>query len=123
MKIQLDHAAVMTSQLDRAISFYTEVLGLSLDRIEDDPIRKGRQRAMLRDTAGHEVLEIIEMQEMTHATIPGRGGLHHLGFRLPLGEWHALRSRLDAQNHPYQEVNDCLFIRDADGLVLELEQE
>ena len=120
--IRLDHAAVMTTDLERAIGFYTDVLGLAVHVIEDDPIRKGRQRAMLYDADEHDVLELIEMPEMTHSTIPGRGGLHHLGFRLPQRHWHALRARLDATGYPYQEVNHCLFIRDADGLVLELEQ-
>ena len=120
--IRLDHAAVMTTNLERAISFYRDVLGLSVHVIEDDPIRKGRRRAMLYDADGHDVLELIEMTEMAHQTIPGRGGLHHLGFRLPESAWHALRARLDASGYPYQEVNACLFLRDADGLVLELEQ-
>ena len=120
--IRLDHAAVMTTDLERAVAFYTDVLGLVVHVIEDDPIRKGRRRAMLYDADGHDVLELIEMREMAHAVIPGRGGLHHLGFRLPPRHWHALRARLDAAGYPYQEVNHCLFIRDADGLVLELEQ-
>ena len=71
----------MTTQLESAIRFYVEMLGLSLKTIEDDPIREGRQRAMLTDQDGREVLEIIEMQELVHPTIPGRGGLHHLGFQ------------------------------------------
>ena len=120
--IRLDHAAVMTTDLERAIAFYTDVLGLSVRVIEDDPIRKGRRRAMLYDAGKRDVVEIIEMPEMTHSTIPGRGGIHHLGFRLPQRAWHALRARLDADGYPYQEVNNCLFLRDADGLVLELEQ-
>ena len=120
--IRLDHAAVMTTDLERAIAFYTDVLGLSVRVVEDDPIRKGRRRAMLYDAGERDVLEIIEMTEMTHATIPGRGGIHHLGFRLPQRAWHALRARLDADGYPYQEVNNGLFLRDADGLVLELEQ-
>jgi glyoxylase I family protein len=120
--IRLDHASVMTTTLEPAIAFYTDVLGLSLHVIEDDPIRKGRLRAMLSDSHGADVLEIIEMPELTHTTIPGRGGLHHLGFRLPQSDWQALRARLDASGYPYQEINDCLFLRDADGLVLELEQ-
>ncbi len=112
----------MTTDLERAIAFYTDVLGLAVHVIEDDPIRKGRQRAMLYDADGRDVLELIEMPEMAHPVIPGRGGLHHLGFRLPQRHWHTLRARLDAAGVPYQEVNHCLFIRDADGLVLELEQ-
>ena len=121
-RVRLDHAAVMTTDLPRAVDFYTDVLGLVLDRTEDDPIRRGRRRAMLCDAGGHEVLELIEMPDMAHPAIPGRGGLHHLGFRLPPRRWHALRARLDAEGRAYQEVNDCLFLRDADGLVLELEK-
>jgi glyoxylase I family protein len=119
--IRLDHAAVMTTNLERAIAFYTDVLGLSVHVIEPDPIRKGRRRAMLYDAGARDVLEIIEMREMTHAVIPGRGGVHHLGFRLPQRAWHALRARLDTDGIAYREVNNRLFLRDADGLVLEIE--
>ena len=120
--ILLDHAAIMTTRLDPAVRFYVDVLGLALRTIEDDPIREGRRRAMLVDRDGREVLEIIEMRELAHPTIPGRGGLHHLGFRLPQRAWHALRSRLDAAAYPYQDVEGRLFVRDQDGLVLEIEQ-
>ena len=120
--VRLDHAAIMTTQLEHAVAFYTHLLGLTLRVVEDDPIRKGRRRAMLTDVAGHDVVELIEMTEMAHPSIPGRGALHHLGFRLPLPDWHSLRSRLDADGYPYQEIHGRLFVRDADGLVLEIEQ-
>jgi glyoxylase I family protein len=121
--IRLDHASVMTKHLDRAIPFYVDILGLSLRIIEDDPIRTGRRRAMLADDRGADVIELIEMTDLDHRTIPGQGGIHHIGFRLPMRDWHSLRTRLDAESYPYQETNGCLFIRDADGLVLEIEQE
>ena len=120
--VWLDHAAIMTTQLERAIAFYPRDLGLELHVIEDDPIREGHRRAMLVDSGEREVVEIIEMPELPHPAIPGRGGLHHLGFRLPIRTWQTLRSRLDADQYPYQEIAHRLFVRDADGLVLELEQ-
>lgn len=120
--ISLDHASIMTTQLQRAVAFYTDLLGLALRTIENDPIRPGRQRAMLTDAGGRDVIELIEMPEMAHPTIPGRGSIHHIGFRLPTTDWHALRARLDDAAYPYQEIQHCLFIRDADGLVLEIEQ-
>lgn len=120
--IWLDHASIMTTTLEPSIAFYVDILGLSLRIIEDDPIRDGRRRAMLTDSHQRDVLEIIEMQEMIHRTIPGRGSLHHLGFRLPQPNWHTLRTRLDALSYPYQEVQGRLFVRDADGLILEIEQ-
>jgi glyoxylase I family protein len=121
--VSLDHASVMTTALDEAVSFYVDILGLRLRTVEDDPVREGRQRAMLTDRNAHDVIEIIEMPEMVHPSVPGRGGIHHLGFRLPERDWHSLRARLDAAQYPYQEVKGRLFVRDADGLVLEIEQQ
>lgn len=119
--IRLTHAALVTTSLDDAIRFYVDVLGLVLRVREEDPIRKGRMRAMLMDAAGIDVIEIIEIPEMAHTSIPGRGAIHHIGFSLPEREWHSLRSRLDALGYPYQEVQRRLFIRDADHVVLEIE--
>lgn len=113
----------MTTELQDAIDFYVDILGLTLRTVEDDPVREGRRRAMLTDAGGHDVVEIIEMPEMAHPSVPGRGGVHHLGFRLPNRKWHSLRSRLDAAEYPYQEVKGRLFVRDADGLVLEIEHD
>lgn len=120
--IRLDHAAVVTTQFGPAVRFYTELLGLHLRIIEDDPVREGRKRALLIDADGRDALELIELPELAHPTIPGRGALHHLGFRLPQRDWHSLRARLDADGYPYQEVSGRLFVRDADGLVVEVEQ-
>jgi glyoxylase I family protein len=119
--VRLDHASIITTSLTDAIRFYVDLLGLRLRVVEDDPIRPGRRRAMLVDQDARDVVEIIEMPELAHPTIPGRGGIHHIGFRLPTRAWHTFRSRLDAARYPYQEVQGRLFVRDADGLVLEIE--
>ena len=117
----LTHAAIMTADLDRALQFYVHVLGLSLRVREEDPIRKGRMRALLVDRDGRDVIELIEMPEMAHPSIPGRGGIHHIGFRLPQRDWHGLRARMDAVGYPYDELQGRLFVRDADQMVLEIE--
>ena len=119
--IQLTHAALVTSTLDNAIHFYVDVLGLKLRAKEEDPLRPGRMRAMLTDIEGQDIIELIEFPEMPHASVPGRGAIHHVGFCLPQRDWHALRSRLDAAGYPYQEIENRLFIRDADSVVLEIE--
>lgn len=120
--IGMDHAAVTTRNLTRAIDFYSDVLGLALRLVEDDPIREGHQRALLCDVSGRDVVELIEMPELAHPAIPGRGAIHHLGFRMPQRDWHSLRTRLDSTGYPYDQVGPRLFVRDADGLILEIEQ-
>ncbi|MDX1430760.1 MAG: VOC family protein [Rhodothermales bacterium] len=117
----LDHAAIMTADLDPAVNFYTSLLGLRVNIVVPDPIRKGRRRAMLFDSNGRDVLEIIEMKELRHRVVPGAGAVHHLGFRFPTKDWSALRDRLQAREYPYEEVAGRLFVRDVDGLVLEIE--
>ena len=119
--IRLTHAALVTSNLEDAIQFYVEILGLTLRIQEEDPLRPGRQRAMLTDYEGGDVIELISFPEMPHTSVPGRGAIHHVGFCLPQRNWHALRSHLDTVGHPYQEVENRLFIRDTDSVVLEIE--
>lgn len=122
LDLRLDHASVMTTDLEAATDFYVKLLGLTLRTVEDDPVREGRQRAMIGDGRGRAVIELIEMPEMEHPSVPGRGAIHHIGFSLPDRDWHSLRSRLDAADYPYQEVKGRLFVRDTDGLVLEIER-
>ena len=118
--IRLTHAALMTKNLELAVQFYVEVLGLQLRIEEDDPIRAGHHRAMLTDGTGSDVIELIEYADMQHASVPGHGAVNHIGFGLPERNWLSLRSRLDTMGYPYQELESRLFLRDADEVVLEI---
>lgn len=120
--IQLTHAAIVTPELDRAVAFYTDILGLALRVREEDPLRKGRQRAILTDVDGRDVIELIEYPEMPHPSVTGRGAMHHIGFRMPEDNWHGLRAHLDEVGYAYREVEGRLFVRDADSIVLEIEK-
>ncbi len=120
--IRLTHAALMTRNLEQAIQFYVDVLGLKLSVEGEDPIREGHQRAMLVDATGVHVIELIEYPELRHASVPGHGAVNHIGFRLPKRSWHTLRSKLDSLGYPYQEIENRLFVRDADAVVLEIEK-
>lgn len=120
VSLWLDHAAVVTADLAQSIDFYTRVIGLRVHIEEEDPLRRGRRRAMLFDSNGRDVMELIEMPEFRHRTVAGRGAVHHLGFRFPESDWRALVERLDACGHSYQIERDILFLRDADGLLLEV---
>ena len=119
--VALDHAAIVTQALQPALDFYVELLGLTLSTVEPDPIREGRQRALLTDANGRTVLELIEIPEYVHASVPGHGAMHHLGFRFPERAWHAFRSRLAEKKNPCRRVEFRLFLRDADGLMLGIE--
>ncbi|MDX1741536.1 MAG: VOC family protein, partial [Rhodothermales bacterium] len=71
VSLWLDHAAVITSDLERSVDFYVRVIGLRVHIQEEDPLRKGRRRAMLFDSNGRDVMELIEMSEFSHKTVAG----------------------------------------------------
>ena len=121
--LRLDHASILTPSLEEAVEFYTDLIGLAHRITEADPGRPERRRAMLQDGEKRDVLELIEEPDLAHPSIPGRGGLHHLGFRFEEKAWHTLRGRLDAAGVQYElRRDDCLFVRDTDGMVLEIER-
>jgi glyoxylase I family protein len=43
LNLQLDHASIMTTDLEAATDFYVDMLGLTLRTVEDDPVREGRR--------------------------------------------------------------------------------
>ena len=61
LDVQLDHASIMTTDLDEAISFYVDLIGLSPRTVEDDPVRDGRKRAMLTDEVDVERDGLVEV--------------------------------------------------------------
>lgn len=120
VSVWLDHAAIVTADLSRSIHFYANLIGLRVHVEEDDPLRKGRRRAMLFDSNGRDVMEVIEMPELRHRAVTGRGAIHHLGFRFPEPDWHELVGRLEDSDYPFHTTEDRLFVRDVDGILLEV---
>ena len=116
--IWLDHAAVISADLESALDFYVRLIGLQLAGVTTDVHNGHRVSALLCDTDGHCVLEIIEIPDTARPTLAAEAGVRHLAFRLPRAYFHSLRTRLEANDHPYQFKADKLFVHDPDGALL-----
>ena len=99
MVVGIDHVGVLVADLDGAIRFYAEVLGLHAGPIEtktDPPIR----RACIR--LGETEIELIEAADPTHTMarfLPHAGpGIYHLGLRVE--DVDACTERLKEQGVP-----------------------
>lgn len=121
MSISLSHAAVMTVSLEKAVLFYQEILNLDTTPFESDPLRDGLRRCFVVGPDGQYMIELIEMPSNTHVTIPGRGAVHHLGLTVDRDWGTSIRNRLRTTQTPFREAQGKLFVRDADGLVIEIE--
>ena len=94
--MRLGHVAIVATDLERSLAFYTGPVGLRLtERIEypDDDVGHGvgvAHGAFLRCDAAHHCLAIFVLRG---ADGPPAGGLHHLAFELESPE--ALLAKLE----------------------------
>src|SRR5579863_6575447 len=115
------HVALLSSDVERTIRFYQDVLEFPLTEIFEN-----------RDYAGsnHFFFDLGNGNLLAFFDFPGLdlgpyaevlGGLHHLAISVTAEKWAHLRTNLDAAGVPYQEESGVsLYFRDPDGARLEL---
>lgn len=114
----LNHLALVTSDMDRAVRFYSQVLGMKLvraQRNDDDP----NSRHYFLDMGGGNLLTFFDFAG-------ARGGyMHHLAFQVDSAqELERLRQDLEAKAVPVSPIVDhdfiqSIYLRDPDGILLE----
>ena len=115
--IQLGHVALRVRDVDRAVQFYTEVLGLTLRR-------QGRGAAFLgnREDASHE-LALFPLEGDAPAPDPARVGMYHMAWEMAsFAELERLHQRLLAhgtQIAGYSDNQCNVMFLDPDGNELE----
>lgn len=117
----LHHTALVSSDVERTVRFYQEVLGFPLTELIDN-----------RDYAGssHFFFDIGNGNLIAFFDFPGLdvgpyaevlGGLHHLAISVEPERWAALRGRLDDAGVEYLlESGSSIYLRDPDGTRVEL---
>jgi catechol-2,3-dioxygenase len=114
---QLGHIALRVRDLDRAVKFYSEVLGLSLKN-------QGRGAAFLgiREDASHE-LALFPLPEDAPGPEPGRVGMYHMAWEMAsFAELEQLHGRLKASGANivgYSDRQWNVMFLDPDGNELE----
>src|SRR5437867_4063675 len=97
--IAIDHIGIAVSNLDDALRFYTQTLGLTADPIEDKP-EHGLRIARVR--VGEVELELIEARDWEGTMqryLPHRGpGVYHVGLRV--GDVDAAVAQLEKAQVP-----------------------
>jgi catechol 2,3-dioxygenase-like lactoylglutathione lyase family enzyme len=117
----IHHTALLSSDVERTIRFYTGILEFPLTEIIEN-----------RDYAGsnHFFFDVGHGNLLAFFDFPGLdlgpyaevlGGLHHLAISVSPEKWAALRGNLEAAGVDYiEESGVSLYFRDPDGARLEL---
>jgi glyoxylase I family protein len=120
----VDHLALICSELERTIGFYTEVLGMRLTRIvqnRDDPT----STHIFLDMGGGNQLAFFDFPEHgPQRTMRGIGSMHHVALKTRPEHMRAVRARLE-QHHISYSIHGTpeagsIYVRDPDEILLEL---
>lgn len=115
------HVALLSSDVERTICFYQDVLEFPLTDLFENRDYKG---------SSHFFFDIGHGNGLAFFDLPGvdlgeyvevLGGLHHLAISVEPERWTRLRNNLDEAGVPYQlESGSSMYFRDPDGARLEL---
>lgn len=132
MKAVLDHIGIAVDDLDAALAFYTEALGLEVDATEDVPSQGVRAHFVRVGSASLELLEATTEESPIRRFVSRRGaGIHHITLRVD--DIGAALARLKARGvrlvdeTPREGAEGALvaFVHPASahGVLVELKQE
>jgi catechol 2,3-dioxygenase-like lactoylglutathione lyase family enzyme len=120
----VDHLALISSDLDATIRFYTTVLGMRLTRIvtnRDDPT----STHIFLDMGGGNQLAFFDFPEKGPArTVRGVGSMHHVALKAQPEQFRATLAALQEKQIPYSlhgsSESGSVYVRDPDDILVEI---
>jgi catechol 2,3-dioxygenase-like lactoylglutathione lyase family enzyme len=117
----LHHMALLSSDVERTIRFYQDLLEFPMTEIFENRDYKGSNHFFF-DIGNGNLLAFFDFPGLDlgpYAEV--LGGLHHVAISVDRATWERLRGKLDAAGVPYQtESGSSIYLRDPDGARLEL---
>jgi len=120
----VDHLALICSDLEATIRFYTEVLGMRLTRVvqnRDEPT----STHIFLDMGGGNQLAFFDFPEHgPDRTVRGVGSMHHVALKGEPAQIRAVIAALDNRHIPYSlhgsAESGSVYVRDPDGILVEV---
>ena len=117
----LHHVALLSSDVERTVRFYQDVLEFPLTEIFENRDYQGSSHFFF-DIGNGNLLAFFDLPGLDlgpYAEV--LGGLHHLAISVQPDRWAHLKTKLEAAGVPYQtESGTSIYFRDPDGARLEL---
>src|SRR4051794_231044 len=117
----LHHMALLSSDVERTIRFYQDLLEFPLTEIFENRDYRGSNHFFF-DIGNGNLLAFFDFPGLDlgpYAEV--LGGLHHIAISVEPQRWEHLRTKLDDAGVEYmQESGTSIYFRDPDGARLEL---
>jgi catechol 2,3-dioxygenase-like lactoylglutathione lyase family enzyme len=120
----VDHLALICSDLDATIRFYTQVLGMRLTRVvqnRDEPT----STHIFLDMGGGNQLAFFDFPEKGPArTVRGVGSMHHVALKARPEQFRTLLATLQEKHVAYSlhgtPESGSVYLRDPDDILVEV---
>ena len=120
----VDHLALICSDMDATIGFYTEVLRMRLNRIvpnRDEPT----STHIFLDMGGGNQLAFFDFPESgPQRTVRGIGSMHHVALKAQPDQYRAILATLKEKQIPFSlhgsEEAGSVYLRDPDDILVEI---
>jgi catechol 2,3-dioxygenase-like lactoylglutathione lyase family enzyme len=120
----VDHLALICSDLEATVRFYTEVLGMRLTKVmqnRDEPT----STHIFLDMGGGNQLAFFDFPEKGPArTVRGVGSMHHVALKARPEQLRAILTALKEKQVPYSlhgsSESGSVYVRDPDDILVEV---
>ncbi len=117
----LHHVAFLSSDVERTVRFYQDLLEFPLTDIFENRDYRGSNHFFF-DIGNHNLIAFFDFPGLDlgpYAEV--LGGLHHIAISVEPEKWQRLRAKLDDAGIEYLlESGTSIYFRDPDGLRVEL---
>ena len=117
----IHHTALLSSDVERTVRFYQEILGFPLTEIFENRDYRGSNHFFF-DIGNGNLLAFFDFPGLDlgpYAEV--LGGLHHLAISMEPDQWAAAKQRLDEAGVKYlEESGTSIYFTDPDGARVEL---
>ncbi|MCH8089595.1 MAG: VOC family protein [Chloroflexi bacterium] len=117
-----NHIAVYAKDLEATAAFYTEVMGMPLIEVIDNR-DVPESTHMNVDIGGGMMLSFFDfphIPRLRRRAPEGVGNVMHIALEITEGRKAEVKSRLDAKGIDYQEIGGSVYLKDPNGLGIEL---
>ena len=120
----IDHLAMISSDIERTIEFYTNVLGMTVTNVIQNRDEPSSTHIFL-DMGGGNSMAFFDFPK--HGTAPamrGIGAMHHVALKATPNQYKGVIANLKSREHAYDidgdETRGSVYFRDPDQILLEV---
>ena len=118
----VDHIAVFAKDLEQTARFYSEVMGMPVTRVT--PNRDVAESTHMNVAIGNGMtlafFDFPDVPRLQRRAPEGVGNVMHIAMPIPCDSYEEVKTRLEANRVNYQVVGHSLYLKDPNGLGIEL---